>query len=469
MSPTWLARVQAALLLTLPATAGAGGFEHPDNGARAVGRGGAFVVGASDLTALQHNPGALSRLGGTRILLHHNLVFHRTAFDRAPLAEGWGDYAGLDPLPDAAAEEDQKSLFALGGFFALSSDFGLDDWVFALGVYGPSSVGSHQYDPYGPTSFMLTDLEVLLLYYTAAVAWQIPEKFGVGLSLQYVDMPKMKYGLVVDAATTSQLDPIPRAMDSTQLEATLDLEDRFAFTAQIGMWWRPVRWLEVGAAGRVIPIQLEAKGGVSVDKPELVSEAVSARLPLTLPATARGGVRYIHEVGGQEVFDIEANVHWEGWSSIDAYEVDLEGRINGQEVLDLDIPKRWQDTVSVRLGGDWRVLPDRLTLRAGGFYETGAVPDNYSHVDFPSFDRFGVGGGLTVDVGPVALTASYLHVFQEDREVSERHGKYFQQRPLKPCPEDCDGLSGVVGNAGTIESSIALLSLGAEVKFDFFD
>src|SRR5262245_39444478 len=60
-------------LALLPNSAEAGGFEVPDQGARAVGRGGAYAVGAADLTALHYNPGKLASLGGTRVMYSHNL------------------------------------------------------------------------------------------------------------------------------------------------------------------------------------------------------------------------------------------------------------------------------------------------------------------------------------------------------------------------------------------------------------
>lgn len=200
-------------------------------------------------------------------------------------------------------------------------------------------------------------------------------------------------------------------------------------------------------------------------KDDLIAKDLKAKLELTLPMTLRGGIRYIHEEEGRFWFDIEADVFWESWSSIDAYNVELEGTINGLNVTDLSIPKAWKDTVSVRVGGDINVIDQHLQLRAGGFWENGAVPDNYSHVDFASFDRFGVGGGLTGSYGGVSLSVGYLHVFQEDREVSETFGKTVQQRPIAPCPDGCKGLSGVIANAGKFSTSFDILSIGLDLHF----
>ena len=101
-----------------------------------------------------------------------------------------------------------------------------------------------------------------------------------------------------------------------------------------------------------------------------------------------------------------------------------------------------------------------------GFWESAAAPTNYTHLDFPSFQRFGVGAGLTWDVSRrVSLTASYMHVFQEDRDISEDFAKQYQERPLRPCPADCGGSEGVPANAGHFESHFDTLSLGLDIQF----
>ncbi len=155
----------ALTTLLLPATALAGGFEVGDNGARALGRGGAYVAGAKDLTAIQYNPALLAKLRGTRFQYSHNLVWHDTSYQRASLDENiWGTTQDFERV------EESENMFPLGAMGMVSSDFGLDNWTFALGVYGPPSVGKQRYPDYGPQSFMLTEINVLLVYYSLAAA-----------------------------------------------------------------------------------------------------------------------------------------------------------------------------------------------------------------------------------------------------------------------------------------------------------
>lgn len=453
----------------------AGGFEIPDNGTMSTSRGGAFTVRADDPTAIAHNPGGLSRLSGTNILLNETLTWRHVTFSRAPTGMPETVDYGSDPLAPA---ENQKPLFPLGLMFVATSDFGLDDWTFGVGVYGPSASGAAKYPVDGGQRYMLTGLDSTMLYISAAVAYGHEDCFGVGVTLQYVMAPEVKMRMVVDGSPFGVLNPYYSGND---VEAVLVLSDMASFSALIGGWWRPLPELEVALSGRVVPIYLNTEGtfalhnvpGQTVFTEDRLHVTDSkAQLDLVLPPTARLGLRYrfLDDVGA-EVFDVELDVVYEAWSMMERYHVKVDGQINlfaGAEAPDVIIEKRWQDTVSVRLGGTWAVLGDDLGISLGGFWESGAVPNNYEHLDFLSFDRFGLGLGVRGKIGPMILTAAYQHVFQEDRTVTEANSKVYQVRPLDPCPEACDGgkgWSGVPSNAGTFESGYDMLSLGVQASF----
>lgn len=458
----WLAPwvLASAAALGLAQEAQAGGFEVPDMGARALGRGAANVVGVEDGTAIHYNPGALAKMRGTTVLYNHGFMWQHTQFSRATLSERWGDDAGTSFDPVSA----ENNLFPILGTLVVTSDFGLDNWTFAAGVYGPNGFGKQKYPSYGPQAFMMTELDVLLAYYTAGAAWKWRDVFGIGAVVQYADLIQLNYGVLSDSAVTPGLSPVPDP-ESTQLVTTIELKDRAAATAQLGAWYRPHQRLELGVSTRFVPVYFKPKGGVAVDKDTLVTEEIKVGMDLTLPVIVRGGIRYIHDTGNREWFDIELDAVYESWSMLESFDLDVDGQLNGQDLQELSIAKNWKDTLSVRLGGDVHPLPPYLTLRTGAFFETAAAPENFSSIDFPSFRRFGVGGGFTAGAKGIYATVGYMHVFQEDRTVSEEFGKVFGQRPLRPCPDNCDGLSGVVGNAGTFQTGYDLLTIGIDVRF----
>jgi len=474
--------IATALLAT---SAHAGGFEIPDNGTFALGRGGAFLARANDPTAIMWNPGALVKLRGTHLLLDYALVFESAKFTRAESDLPVGTDYGFDPL---APVENADSLFALGGTIIVTSDFGLANWTFAAGLYGPSAHGTKSYPTDGGQRYMLTGLDAVLFYPSLAVAYGKRDCFGIGLTLQLVMAPTLDMQLVVDG---SQAGGLHAYYSGNDVLANITLSDMASFSAIFGAWWRPTPALELGVSGRVVPAALHMEGKFALENvpgqtqfsaQQLAVPGSAARLDLTLPPTAKIGARYRHLDGQREVFDVELDVVYEAWSMLERYNVELDGTINlfvGAEAPNTVIEKRWKDTMSVRLGGTWNLLPEDpktsgwanagspLQLSLGGYWESGAVPEGYEHLDFLSFDRIGVGVGVTGRVGPVRLKIAYSHVFQEERTVSERYGKVFQQRPLDPCPDTCDngaGWSGVPANAGKFESGYDLLAFGLEFR-----
>ncbi len=437
-------------------------------GARAIGRGSANVVGVQDGTAIHYNPAALAKIRGTTLMYNHTLMFHNTSFQRAPVgaglddpAQAWGDNAGAT-FDEATSD---TKLFPILGTLAVTTDFGLDNWTFAAGAFGPNGVGRQDYPDYGPQSFMLTELDVLVAYYVLGAAWKYKDIFGVGATVHYADLIQLKYGIVTDSTVTPGLAPIPDEA-STQLISELDLKDRTGATAQIGFWYRPHERIELGLSSRFVPIFWKPTGGINVDKDTLVTEELSVEMEkLVLPAIVRGGVRYIHDNGKRQWFDLELDAVYESWSLVESFDLNIDGQLNGQEIQDIEIDKQWRDTVSVRLGGDVNVLPPYLTLRAGGFFETAATPKNYTNLDFPSFNRGGVGVGFSAGAKGAYFTVGYTHVFQETRNIEELTGKVFQERPLRPCPDNCNGASGVPANAGRFVSSFDLLAFGIDLRF----
>src|SRR5580692_10031200 len=81
-----IVRRSALLVLALlgwPSRALASGFEIPDNGTQAIGRGGAFTARADDGTALEYNVAGLAQQRGTRLLLDANLWLSSYTFQRS--------------------------------------------------------------------------------------------------------------------------------------------------------------------------------------------------------------------------------------------------------------------------------------------------------------------------------------------------------------------------------------------------
>lgn len=487
----------------------AGGFEYPTNGTAALGRGGAFTARADDLTAMEYNPAGLLHIPGSMVYIGDNFTLHSATF--TPV-----DHTGAEH----PAVKNDAGPFWTAPVVGASTDFGLENWRFAVGAYGPSAYGKSSFgrgsldrcfgisgtspedqaardecfsDPAFAYRHLLVGTDLLLAYYTVSAAYGRKDRWGIGVSLHWVDLIRSKYSLFVNGDSS-----IPFAKEQLDIEATMDVADHVNFAATIGAWWKPIDALEVAFSARVPPVDFNATGSTRLRFQDSMLAAVYAggedsegllsfddngnptmgAIPTTLkfsyPMTARLGVRYSHLVGEgedvRELFDVEFDTVWEGWSVLESFEVELEGYmmmqgkvVNAEELpfKPMSIPKEYKDTWSFRLGGQYSPV-DWLVLRGGGYYETGAVPNEYSHLDFASFDRIGASAGTSFKVDDFTLSLAYSHIFQQDREVDADETGVFKQYPLADeqpgTPEDAVG-------AGKFESAYDIFSAAVAYAF----
>lgn len=193
----------------------AGGFEIADQGARASGRAGAFTARADDLSAIEYNPAGLARNKGTHFYLSNRFSYANEEYRRAPTLD-WSGISCEVCLPyykKFQAVENGTPWQILGTMLGASFDAGLEDWGFAVGVYGPPAMGAQRFPDDGPQKYMLTKRDVIILYYTGSVAWKYKDIFGLGLSLQWVDVQKIEFELMIDGDVTKIVNPVDSRFD----------------------------------------------------------------------------------------------------------------------------------------------------------------------------------------------------------------------------------------------------------------
>ena len=462
------------------------GIEFPGQGTASAMRGGADVAGVHQPTAGFLNPGNLSRLKGLQLTYQHALIWSHIDFNRASSAVPQIPEDPSFPNAGQGSSTNQEPLFPLNGLLAMSYQIN-PEWTVGLSIHGPNGSGSSDFSKTGSQRYLMTGLEGLMGFIGGSVAYG-RDHWGIGATFQYAAMPSLKYRLIVDGQNNSQLNPYLSTWD---VEAEVDVSDYAAYSAIIGGWYQFSPAFEVAFSGRVIPVHFNAEGTVRIfDSPtqpaysdELLEiDGGDAGFDLSLPRTARLGFRYKHhehhdesvkEANPKERFDIELAVVYEEWSSVDVFNVDLEGKLDlfNDPLIDVQIPKKWKDTWSTRLGGSYNVSSS-FSISLGGFWEQGTSPKEYAHVDFPSFDRWGMASGVSYSIDSrFTFMLAFMHIFESSSEVSETYAKVFQQRPIAPCPDFCgmndqgQNYSGVPANAGKISASFQSLSLGIQAQF----
>ncbi len=139
-----------------------------------------------------------------------------------------------------------------------------------------------------------------------------------------------------------------------------------------------------------------------------------------------------------DAFDLEADLTWANNSSLEAIEIRHPGDATGRGLLpsavqggelppNADQVRRFRDVLGVRVGGDYNVLPDRLAIRGGAFFESAAGRAQYQSIDFAAASRVGLTVGASYrlrlahrdDAPALELMVGYAHVFVAEQDRSD--------------------------------------------------
>lgn len=284
-----------------------------------------------------------------------------------------------------------------------------------------------------------------------------------------------------------------------------------------------------------IAIPMEAKIGIRYHKPrvrteyeEIATARATTRLtsadvqdPATPPepvAPAAGGegppapapaepppvvaepayrLKHVRDPLSTDVFDIELDLTWAHNSQLDPISIRFPGDATGKGLLPVsgiqgadlppnaDIKRGYKDVVGVRLGGDYNVIPDKLALRAGTFFESSALDPQYQAIDFIASSRFGLALGATYRIrfggakstSALEIMAGFGHVFYGEQSRTDRGADGQRALAGSSCngstptaPTTCaDGneryRSKWPVNLGTITSSLNVINVGLAYRF----
>ena len=467
-------------------TAHADGYYEGTKGARAAGRAGAFTARADDISAVLINPAGLTHRKGTLLHIGNRFSHNMHRYKRAPTL----DYAEDDQNPPRVRFDtvNNDAPFQLvDPLLGVSTDFGQQDFRFAFAIIAPPGIGRERYPVSGGQRYMMASRNAQMIDYVASVAWQPSDNFGLGVSLVWIAVPSLTYQLVVDGHFSNDAYPVSSPYD---MLTTVDGSDLFTPNLILGGWYRPKPFLEIAISGQVLPTQIVTNSTLDI-QPLSGNEQVQLSRPgqpkandvnltLPLPITARAGVRYIHLQGARELFDIELDATFEGWSAVDQFTLSTHGMVATYEnqrinLGNIVVPKRWRNTFNLLLGGDYNVLANLLTLRGGLFYETAVAPAAYANVDFVSGRQLGGALGASLYIGNVEVALAYVLRYAPKFTVSERQARGYQQVPLSGCQAPytdtdlCDqnylGQPAPVANAGTYSARSNIIALDVLYHF----
>jgi long-chain fatty acid transport protein len=394
-------RLALLIAVLLPSdTAHAGGLYLFDRGARALGRGGAFVAAPDDPSALWYNPAGLAE-AKRQIVADAVLPVLFADFERL---NADGTYA-----PKLTARPTPLPIPTL----ALSHDLGFDDLTFGFGIFAPNvvlmnwerSVNAGK-DP-SPARYSVLGLQGSVLANLAAgLAYHGFGPLSIGADVQ-VAVGRFKAQTALSACD-GVLCSFPEQKDFDAY-ATISTLPSLGITGVLGMTLN-LDALRLGASV-MLPYTLKGWGKVDVSLPTnpLFEDANlrgdKATLSMKFPTIVRVG----GEIRPLPYLRMEGAFVWEQWSRQKSIDIDIDGvtianvvGIGDYQVGDVKLARNMRDTYSVRGGFElfvpkrWMVVDIDLQLRGGIAFEKGAFTSQSLTPLTLDTDKVVLSGGLSV-------------------------------------------------------------------------
>jgi long-subunit fatty acid transport protein len=464
-----------ALGLIVPANALAGGYYIGDVGTRGMARGGALIAAPNDLLALHYNPAGLALIkGGFHLEADLNLVEFNHEFKRSCPC------TGPDTLDAATLDRELKGKFIgrtakeINGiqdipYVALAYGFDWNHLTVGLAVYGPQGARRYQHKVEGekasnqPQRYSSLNVEVEEIYYTLGVAASPIKGLRIGFGAQLFQFAtKQELTLWANSSyITTPEDP------DWDIPTTLNFNSTLLPNWNLGLSYEVIDGLSVGASvlGKR---SVRADGTSSIELPATAAAIASIEgnkleLEINLPPIWRFGVQYAKP----KIFSVEAAWVLEAWSVYDkarirSKDVNIILNMMPAKLATIDIPYEFEDTWSIRVGGEFDMFAPYVTLGAGYFYEPSAVAPQLKDVSSPDMDKHGISGGLSTKWFGTTLSVAAQYIKLADLTVTD--SKKALVGPL-PEPGGSQELLTTVAN-GDYSGDYFIVSASLSAVFD---
>ena len=467
-----VAAAAIAAALSITSGADAAGLFHSERGVRPLARGGAFVAGADDLGAIWYNPAGLS-YAGTGLMLDLGILIHGATYSRESQVVDSGGTVRTYRFPEVSGSGVPLPTPTIAASITVGDR---REWTLAFGAYAPYTPIAKWPEKLedgtpAPQRYSIISLDGTVLLDTGLyAAWHPVEPLRVGLGLNFLvgSFQNLTY---FNANPDDRFLGAPE--DPSYDSLTLTRATVFTPSASAGITYEPSKFIRFGLSGH-LPYWINAPATLQVRLPTAAPfdnaslDGDAARVKLRLPGVIRAGV----EVRPIPPLRVEVAYVYEAWGLHDSIDITPTGALRGVtgfpspfSLATIRIPRNFQDTHSVRLGGEYQVGISesvKLDLRLGGSFETSAAPVPYVSAFTLDAMKGSVGLGAGLRIGDRwRFDVMYSHMFFPQVVVPAKDAQVPGINPVVGNPTKLEAVNGGVYNWHT-----DVVGLGFTYAFD---
>jgi long-chain fatty acid transport protein len=397
--------------------------------------------------AVYFNPAAMAGMAGSEVVLDGVVAAHDEQFNRtAPLSPSGSNTQGNPAYTESNVG--QAALFNVlaAPYIGFVTDFGGSKW--RLGVasyipfggqvswqknanYGPNSIDPGGYD--GPQRWATISASTSSIYETVALAYRLERpRIGVGANFSVI-----RTGLTDTRArnTDGSDDILGPTGGLKEGRAYLDMSG-VEVAASAGVYWEPLRdgSLRVGASYSSAPNfgTMKLSGTFDLAQGSQVTPiSNAANLVQAYPDLIRFGGAWRVSPQAEVRFDGT----WQRWSQFNSQcvlqsgfsscDTNSKGVSQATSGVLLDLPRNWNDSVKLRLGGATWITPE-TELWASFAWESSPVSDkNQDPLIFDSMRLEGTLGVRHAFTRHLYASAAYTYVYYLPVTVTDSaYGSY---------------------------------------------
>ena len=390
-------------LLILPVLASlafGSGFEIYQQGAKAVGMGGAFTAQADDPTAIFFNPAGITQLKGTQVSLGLNVIRPKVTFESHgnPVM---GSFSGQE----TACRD--HTWFVPNGYMTHKAN----DWLsVGLGSFSHFGLGTEwsrsfegRFSP-GSLKTVLTTYAFNPVIALAPVKWA---SFGLGPVLEYMDIHLQNLVFIGPPSP-----PLTANRNVSQTaEARLKGSD-WAWGWNGGLLLHLPANFHVGAS-YLSRISHEIRSGrqeLSLLSNGALIKGQGASSKITLPSSFKFGLAW-----KKDPWTLETDAQWTEWSTYKKLDAEFS---DGTSMI---VPKDWHNSWTYAFGAQY-VLSRYFDLRAGFRYGESPIPKSTLDPLVPCGIRRTYCCGLGSHFGRFTIDLGYNYVQDEVRQWNNPSG-----------------------------------------------